>query len=70
MDHWKELKKIADHLYKSLHFQNAAEKYITALHNLTDSNSSEARNDDSERDSSLDIKTEAAKICSNVSLSI
>ena len=68
MDHWKELKKIAEQLYKSLHFQKAAEKYITALHNLIDSNFSEARNDDSERDSSLDIKTEAAKICSNVSL--
>ena len=68
MDDWKELKKIAEHLFRSLHFQEAADKYITALQNLMDSNSSEARNDDSECDSLLAFKTEAAKICSNVSL--
>ena len=67
MDHWKKLKKIAEHLFKGLHFQEAAEKYITALHSLMDSNSSEARNDDSERDRLFAFKTEAAKICSNIS---
>lgn len=68
MDDRKEIKKIAGQLFRSLHFQEAAEKCITALHNLMDSNSSETRNDDSERDSLLAFKTEATKICSNVSL--
>ena len=68
MDDWKELKKIAEELFKSLEYEQAAKKYIEALQNLMDSNSSNAKNDNSERDSLFGFKTEAAKIYSNISL--
>ena len=68
MDDWKELKKIAEELFKSLEYEQAAKKYIEALQNLMDSNSSNAKNDNSERDSLSGFKTEAAKIYSNISL--
>ena len=68
MDDWKELKNIAEELFKSLEYEQAAQKYIEALQNLMDSNSSKAKNDNSERDSLFGYKTEAAKIYSNISL--
>ena len=68
MDDWKELKKIAEDLYKSREFEQAAQKYIKALENLMDSNSSRAKKDNSERDNLFKFKTEAAKIYSNISL--
>ena len=37
MDDWKEIKKIAENLYKSREFEQAAQKYIKALENLMDS---------------------------------
>ena len=51
MDDWKELKKIAEELFKSLEYEQAAKKYIEASQNLMDSYSSNAKNDNSERDS-------------------
>ena len=68
MDDWKELKKIAEDLYKSREFEQAVQKYIKALENLMDSNSSRAKRDNSERYNLFKFKTEAAKIYSNISL--
>ena len=65
-DDWKELKKIADNLFKNLEYKQAAEKYVTALQNLV-KNNSEFKNEDPHDDHLLVLKTEAAKICSNIS---
>ena len=69
MDDWKELKKIAQNLFKNLEYKQAAEKYVIALQNLVENNS-ELKNDDPDDDPDhlLVLKTEAAKICSNISL--
>ena len=67
MDDWKELKKISKSLYSKLEYKQAAEKYVTVLHSLVENNFSECDNDDSSDNHSLGLKTEAAKICSNIS---
>ena len=67
MDNWKELKKIAGNLFKNLDYEQAAEKYIEALQKL-EKNFSEFENSNPHAKDSLGLKTEAAKICSNISL--
>ena len=67
MDDWKELKSIAGNLFKNLEYKQAAEKYIIALQNLVENNFSEFENGNPDTDGSLGLKTEAAKICSNIS---
>ena len=67
MDDWKEIKKIAEDLYKSREFEQAAQKYIKALENLMDSDC-KTKTDNSERANVFDFKTEATKIYSNISL--
>ena len=67
MDDWKELKKIAKSLSSNLEYKQAAEKYVTTLHSLVENNFSECDNDDSSDNHSTGLKTEAVKICSNIS---
>ena len=67
MDDWKELKKIAGSLSSNLEYKQAAERYLTALHSLVENNLSGCDNDDPGDDHSLGLKTESAKICSNIS---
>ena len=67
MDDWKELKKIAGSLSSNLEYKQAAERYVTALHSLVENNLSGCDNDDPGDDHSLGLKTESAKICSNIS---
>ena len=67
MDDLKEIKKIAEDLYKSREFEQAAQKYIKALENLMDSDC-KTKTDNSERANVFDFKTEATKIYSNISL--
>ena len=67
MDNWKEIKKIAGNLFKNLQYKEAAEKYIIALQNLVE-DKSKFENSNPHDDDLLCLKTEAAKICSNISL--
>ena len=67
MDDWKELKKVAQNLFKNEEYKEAAEKYVIALQNLVENNS-EFKNYDPGDDRSHVLETEAAKICSNISL--
>ena len=67
MDDWKELKKIAKSLYSNLEYKQAAEKCVIVLHSLVENSFSECDNDDSSDNYSLGLKTEASKICSNIS---
>ena len=66
MDNWKERKKIAENLFKNRDNEQAAEKYIKTLQNL-EKNFSEIENGNPHTDDLLGLKTEAAKICSNIS---
>ena len=68
MDDWEELKKIAKSLCSNLEYKQAAEQYVTALQSLVENNFTECDNNDPCDDHSLGLKTEAAKICSNISL--
>ena len=67
MDNWKELKKIAGNLFKNLDYEQAAEKYTAALQKL-EKNFSDFENGNPHANDSLGLKTEAAKICSNIFL--
>ena len=67
MDNWKELKKIAGNLFKNLDYEQAAEKYTEALQKL-EKNFSDFENGNPHANDSLGLKTEAAKISSNISL--
>ena len=68
MDNWKELKKIAGNLFTNQEYKQAAEKYIIALQDLVQNNFSKFENVNPHSDDQFGLKTEAAKICSNISL--